>query len=865
VQLLDRSLEKGAIEEFLQTDMSSPLRVLWVEGDEGVGKTDLLRYALASAGDVAFHFEDGTGYHKCRRGEEDQNFAMLTPIVGALSLRHSGAFSRSTSRSTRRLPVPPLAQILLHLTSSLPYIKEAKALYDPEVQDERSARMWFLGLARDSHASSSLSTFLVETLLSEKPDRRVLFAIDDVAWLDVMSIRVLVAAARRLIKEGFEFLIVMTSSLRPLQAERGNQEQVRAALRDYPDLTVKDLQVENLGLQDTTRVLYEAGKHLTPEEERYVFDVTKGNFSELARILRHRDNQIRLMYEKWRAGEQRHPNIGERPVTKQAIRRLVAQHVVLEPVFAVLVILENFLTVSQILIAVKALSQDRVDPLLMTEEFIEQLSPAISVGALQMVGKHLIADSAALDAARSFLLDDGTYETYARLLVTALSQGMLGNTMGSQPALARAITIQTELSPTDSLALFARFTPNIPSASLPDREVLLGAARAFIIAGSMTALPENWNLGARLLQQLTRRSCYEAGVSLGRCLYTNRTECDAAVWFRMLSDLLTCMREAGQLEGVPSWSVVGEQLVAAAPNDFERCHAAILFCSALEHLGEYEAIRNAFERVRSFLDQHPDDVRTPSLAIDYRRNLGLAYFHGDVADEYRQALNELARTGHSIDELSQLAFEASLHNHIGLGHYHTGRVPESKRAFQKCLTILERLGVRTETPLNNLGAASLFEGNLEAAYGYLERARDVPIKPHYQTLSIDINLSVCLARLGKVDHARRLIEPIALRQRPIPDPAVLSHARVNYAFLLLSCGEYTSAAEYYALSNKHRFRFLREERARIRERLTKYCAARAGIIAGEDLGDMSFVDFREDGTLPVRRPYQLDLNSLYIV
>lgn len=865
MKLLDRAYERATIEEVIGSADHGTIRVFQIDGPFGVGKSDLLRFAagLAASHNIAFRFEDDIPIHKCRQGDHERDFSLLTPMIGALSLRHPKAFARTTAESIRSLPIQPLSQMALHVAENVPYLKGAAKAYEVETSEFARSKTRLLSLARDSHIVQALSEFIANTLAEEAPAKRVVFALDDIEWADLFSFRTMLSAARRLARQSFDVLIVCTSC--SSGDDRQNLNEIESVIHDFSEASIQRASIDNLSREQTREVVAEFGRCLDSELVDYVYALTSGNFAELVHLLRQRDDKLRLLYENWRAENAKPSDISRQELWHRHLTSLLSASPQLRHILSVLVAMNNVVLVEELRYLYPIIADIAGGRPLSRAELEVMVSPARTSGDIQLVGDYVIAAKRTLDSARVQFLRDGSFTANARRIAAAYRGGRLGTIVDWPDGVSKSVAILAGVDPGLALETFTAALPRLREIKLAPTPLLLGAASAFgsVIAGDVDG--STIELGAELVCLLCEQSTFDAGAEVGQHVYVRRQWLEPQALHRFLLAFLTCLREAGQLSDDSTEvgrDIVNELLeIAEVPE--HKAAILVLATTVYEHLTDYDSIRAAYDTLDQVIPEITDEPARRRCEIAYARNLGLNRFHGDIIVEYEAAMKLVASsTGTSFEVASDIA---SLLNHIGLGHYHSGRVRDAMEFFRRCMTELDHIGRRFETPLNNLGASLFVLGREDEALEYFDRARDIAIKPRYQALSIDINFSLCLFKLGHEDMAISTLRAIADGDRPAPDPAIVSHAQANLAYCLMRQESYAAAADYYSRSNSHRFRFLTQERAAVRQLMARYCAARAGILSGEDLGDMSFMDLDETSSDPSRRAYQLDLNSLYIV
>lgn len=867
MKLLDRDAERVEIDAFLEDHAPSRVRLLQLDGKSGVGKTDLLRYVLHHASERVFLFEDDVPYHKCRPGDQDQNFAMLSSMIGALAIRRPDEFASATNDKVRKLSVPPFSQIVLNVVSSLPYVQGASSAYKADLDEIAASRTQILRLARNSHVTRALTDFCVASIKEEHHQKSIIFAIDDIDWIDNDSSQVLFSICRRLSKDGYDIGIVATSDSFDTNSPTKNLVEFEKTVRDFPEVRTTFIPVDLLSRDDVTKVLSQLGQDASDDMVGFLFDTTKGNFSDLMRLLRQRDSRIQLLYQNWRNARPEAPSAPALEIWIDRLRELFVDQAELRTAFAIFVTLENTVTWKEFRLLISSPQQtSNASIVLRTDAEIQNLlAPLMDEGDVQVIGEYLVADARLMQAAKTLLLEEGVLNQYAVRFASAFQQEGIQDSLDPTMATERAARLLLESNPKAALEELRKIIPEVRSRAVATPSALKVAAEAFL------QLPQSSNesvvaalpFACVLLSQLNKVGEFFVANQLAAELWNHRESLTDEEREELGIDFLQASREAGALEkpGQPSGKEIAAQAEGYARSADAKVRVLMTAASVFEHLNDNAAIQDAFDSADAVVAGEREASIRSKLEREIIRNSGLRKFHGDILDEYERALADVP----SIDDADTIADRASHLNHIGLANYHTGRIDDAITVFVEAAKQLEKIGIRQETPLNNLASSMLFQDRLQDALRTFEQARDIPVKPAYQTLSIDNNYAVCLYKLGNVDLAITMLEQIANGQRPAPDPSIPSHANANLGYIFLMQGDYLEAAARYTKSNEHEFRFLMAENSRLRTMMAKYCAAKAGIIQSEDLGDYSFIDLSESQSLPVRRPYQLDLNSLYVL
>lgn len=213
--LLDRDEERGRIDRLIDDALAGTSGTLLLRGEAGIGKSELLRYAVERA-----------------RGME---------VLQARGIE-----------SEIELPFSVLAQLLRPILSLLPRIPEPQA----------AALAGALALAPEASGDRfAVSAATLSLLAAAAEERPVLAVVDDAHWLDGSSRDALLFAARRLGAEGIAVLIA-----------------ARESVDGFPPGAVPEILLGGMpGTEGAALVAINAGPGLTPEVADRLVMATAGN------------------------------------------------------------------------------------------------------------------------------------------------------------------------------------------------------------------------------------------------------------------------------------------------------------------------------------------------------------------------------------------------------------------------------------------------------------------------------------------------------------------------------------------------------------------------------------------------------------
>ena len=138
-------------------------------------------------------------------------------------------------------------------------------------------------------------------------------------------------------------------------------------------------------------------------------------------------------------------------------------------------------------------------------------------------------------------------------------------------------------------------------------------------------------------------------------------------------------------------------------------------------------------------------------------------------------------------QLSLPVERAAALNNLGVALLAAGRVDESKRAFEECARVRERLDDERGlvVVLNNLALAHARSGDAGSSAGVLNRARVIAARnglTRHAMLS-SLHLGLALVQSGELRDARHLFRKLMTTSRKAGDRQAYGHALLNYASL----------------------------------------------------------------------------------
>jgi tetratricopeptide (TPR) repeat protein len=267
----------------------------------------------------------------------------------------------------------------------------------------------------------------------------------------------------------------------------------------------------------------------------------------------------------------------------------------------------------------------------------------------------------------------------------------------------------------------------------------------------------------------------------------------------------------------------------------------------------------------ALIDDVEDYYERCVLYAKYYRNMGLVKDHKDLIEDYLTGLSYIRKIRVAKD-YDAIITRGTLNNNLGLAYLHSGHLEEAISAFESSHSTLHDLNYDEYTPLTNLSACFAMQNDYSKAYEYLLLAKSFPGKSKYREICIDVNLSLVYWKLNKKEEALELIKPIlgiGGKSREIFDSEIQIRTYLNYGYFMMKEGKYAEAAAAFKKSMDFNFRISPDIQIKKRTLLMMYSLSKAGLLIGQDLGDISCVDLDETGGIPASRPYDYHTLAFY--
>lgn len=850
--IFDRKEEKTLVHKYLDNSPSGS-RFFLIHGESGCGKTTLLRYVVESYSDNVISFAEETKIYRCRPDSNQFDYELLSSIIQKASLEHPENFAEAFQLCGKIPTVPALWKFIYGSTRSVPLIKHITATADSAaaqaVKVENSLRV----LATPQYVQDIVSELLDNYFIKKSEDKDyIIFAIDDIPWIDNYSLKVLLTCIKRLTEKG---ICVYTFTTIQNNSENNNETKyITDLIEDYIFGQTEMLLLKNLSESEIAEVFEEANKSLPIDAYRYLHKATSGNFEELSKILRKSKRAIKALYNNSRSINNQVEGHGEenKSLYVDSVEKILFEHPLYPIIYIILYESGNICSVNSLKRLSICVYKEFTGKDISSIKFNSELKKLENKGEICCYENIVVCHFKRLRAATEKIQTMGIYSKLIRATVKTLTKDL--NWIEN---IAFALKLLTKIDPSSSLKLYNEYAEK-------NREITSNKSVCRAIAQAVIKLEDREIISNKdSIELIAITLCYfgifDLTSNIGDRLIRAGLKSEN---FEFQYCVFKAKREFGSFSDPNQCNIFFNSMLSSVSSIKEEVFARTIYCAALEHQYRYDEIKEQYKILKSIRPTNKKSKESLLAQAYIVKNMGLSEFHGNLIEKYIKTYNIIGKSIYK-DDREFIVNRAALINHAGLGYFHTGKIKQASRCFAKSHQLLKKVSLYLETPINNFACAQIMLNKNKSALSLLEKADSMIDKPKYQTYSIKMNKSIALWLLGEEEIATNILKKI-LRDNSVPDPIIHVTANVDLAYIYINMGKFEEASRLLRDALKYNHRFLNDEYTQTQSALQKYALIKAGYLTSQDLGDLSFLDLQENKMNPSFRPYRLDLNSLYV-
>lgn len=844
--IFDRKKQQNEFFDIIDK-LDEKITLIFIKGENGSGRTHFIDWCIQQYYTDFLAFEAKSKKFICLESKQHDAFTLTNSIYRYLLILDDHIQHDMVSTLNDYHTIVPFRRSFLDLLKGVKPAKKLIELFDADLKNYDEILQQIRILLKEVYIQKMFYTPLINFIGQQfKFTQKVLFAIDDIQWLDSDSLNALIQIIFDLHEKGYKVCLLATVE------DGSSKTNIEKLSSLYDCYCPPPIHVRNLGFDDFKIALTDAKKELGIDVQKFYYDKTNGNFEEMDRVVLNKfDSELNDFFLKNNTDDSQ--SFSEQTLYYQELSKDLEQN--------------EFQIFYFLAYKLEGIINGDFEYLYrsLAKKFIPKsqwLDFATVLKKLLIGYEHKLQEKKYL-ITKKILQEKGLYPELNQLLFNELNNDNYLYDEIDQYCIL--FLTANEISRGEIYQIIANNFSENKYASLSN-SAYIKLSDFFINYqhSNIIHMQQKIQIYEFLSKKLFQRNLFE------QCIYliekSNLLDVTSDYAFENYTIYLKARREGGKLKsGVSIDSIYHKALQLSSTDLYKEIIIKTIYCSILEHLYRYDEIVQIYQNMKSKIDRLDPNNKDDFFAYcDYYKNLGLAYFHGDVLPEYESALKKL-------DEMENLysgeqkyeLFRASLLNQKGLAYFYSGKLDNALIEFEACSEITKQLMIYEETPLNSISMIYFLKGNIDKALEYHNQAFSVLFKPKFQEISICINRSLIQWKMGNTQEAKEKLHDLS--NEILPDPTLLAIIHFNLGYFYFEEEQYKKASFHYAKACECEYRFLKDEYQRVQELLYRLCKAKSGELPGESVGDISFFDRQEKGTLPYNRAYQVDVNSMYIV
>ncbi|MEM9384821.1 MAG: hypothetical protein AAGA68_07150 [Pseudomonadota bacterium] len=871
-QLFDRESERTRVNQLVKRGCFSSGAALWIEGESGVGKSQLLEYTVNLLSNV-LEFDGNVKFHKCGEDDTNSEFALVLRLLDSFHRTIPKTLRRSVTREFDALKGTAMLTAIKTLVPEIALVDwTAHVLNDPS-NALGSAHEITTHQIVGRRLQTMLTNVLHKCFVKRFEQAYSVIAIQDVSRLDRSSLNVLVSLATKLRSSDFRLsLVVDTRPKRSARDQNRYNEVERGVKGSFTPFEV--LPVGAISNEVTVQYLEHVNRGDLLGLAEGIHSYTRGNFEDLTQASKLPLAELEREILGSVAEDSRRPYLASASPTPRngtlSIRRLdllVNSEAGAAGAFCLLILYAFDQNVSKPFLEY-LLSQLHTQHAVVSygQQPVEQLLELERTSIVSVIGNRVFAHDRKLESLERIKNDSPLLRslidiTCSSLLQDAAKQGFIRHQSATEA------TLKLKLLAGDSHAFtyLTSSTLDAVEATLQTPRVLTVLSPAFARASSPSKHHQLVSIATKALLRSVELGLFSSARDFGDFLYLRSRLVERDQLFHVLLGYCKALKECETPErrSLPSGITVGQRLMSLPDlTPSETADSYLLYGSILEHAGKFEDLDFVYDELPKLAQAVPSIERRQDLMAQYYRSLGITRFHGEIVDKYALGV-EQARSLVNRYGAKYLRLLGTCLNMAGLGAVYAGQLMMADKYFEQAIDTLSKCSFDNVAPFNNWGVAALLRDDLDRAADLFARAATVQYASNRSHLVISLNTSLLYWKTGREEEACKLAESVVdqLTQHTLAiDAAVHAWAAKTLAYFKMELKDYAEAARLYGISLRTRFRFREEQQREVARTLRDYCLFRSGGISGGHIDDFNKkVDLAESLPNALTRPYALPL------
>ncbi len=866
-KLFDRDNEREQIQEIFDPEQSKQPFIVWIEGIEGSGKTEFMRYIINKTQLSVFEPTDFDSICKCEKINMQNEFSYISGIVFKIMKDYPTEFQEFLqdyfSDQNRITILDAGCLILPQLKLFTPIKKLLESKYNMISNSQAKITDKLTNMQLSDFFSDVIIYYLNNITLN---NMHTVFCIDDAQWIDLSSTKTIHSLLGKTFRNHYDynisFLITIRDKKQLSDDEKRNYISIYRLFEPYYE-KIYTIIMSNFDLLVTQQLIESKKRYFLEKNIQQIYQITKGNPQELIQTLRMPDQEINRILKNNTAVSQ---CLDDNYVSQEMIVCLYKE----SEYFAVVL---NILSVLSCSIPLKFIHSMVNEIYKRNKNSVVTISFSINQAVDELCNRRILKES--LDGytishdSMKFLICDylrstGEYSQY----VYAIADILISETRNTYSKLNSniylALTLLEEVNPNRGYTTFVNLLKTNPD--MLDAEIYEIGARCFCSDTSNLKIQDISNIIVpQLLPTLFNAAKTQIAKRLSEYIYSYRTTFDKEIYVTYLFFYIQTLVEMSILKSDTAdntaTSLFEELMRVKIYDDDILLQIYLLGMSIYEHLLDYNMINSLYQKANNIVEK--SNCLSPLSLAKFYRNKGLVFSHKVLVNDYKNAIKFASQIpsgiqNHIITGTSQ--------NNLGLAYFYAGRIKRALVCFNKSVASLECVGCDTTRIYNNIAICYFMLGNYQSAYESISKALSTQIDGYFINLCMETNYALILDSMGDTEYAIKLLDDLIAEydsnNRRSSDTVPYSAAMLNRAYLHIKEEEYLDAIKLLKKSTSQQYRYEQEAQQKKRQNMINYCLYKENLYIGNS-PDITIIT--GNTTDIYQRPYSLIPFAYYVI
>lgn len=830
---------------------------VWIEGGSGVGKSFLLKHIHNNSNISFFTYDKEDFYFKCEKGASNKKYELISAIIYEIKRTYPVDVEKFIQNFFNNAEHISILDACCNILPQIKLFSGVSKLIEKEYSNIVRMQESIHDQLLECQIIDFFASLIFDFFSNKYKFKNIALCIDDVQWIDLLSLKVILKVIRISRSKGADLKISLFLSLRDKNSLDDKEKEIytdiyKQIIGVFPDL--KAIYLDNFNYPTTSELLQSTCRRFLIENSFIIYQITKGNPLELDRTIRFTDKRIQMLIQKNEA------SLSEHFFTNELISTIYFESRSNTVILSIMSILKKNISLNTLFLFTKRYYEECLNDICLQSEFFESLQLfennniiSYNLNGTMLTFKH----DSIWDRIQSYLIESGDYKSYAENIAYCL----LDDNDDSSNLLL-ALNLLQDVNPLECFNLFKKnYYKNLKSIQ---PEMYETASQAFSSLWMLTTEDYHFAVNS-IIPKLV--SFGQLKDSKRMCNLIYRDFKNNLNYKDQITFLINYIKTQVDLSDLDFNSESAIQLFENLINyEFYNCdiylQALILGMSAYEHTLNHVKINNLFSKAICIVSENEGNISPSTLSIFYR-NKGLCFPHSELMVDYFKALSYARKVK---DITSKYFLYGTSINNVGLSYFYSGQIEKAKKAFFISLKHLEKVGYNTARIYNNIGCCFYILKDYKNAYSYFSISATNQTDGIFMKSCIQTNLALSLYAINKKSESKKILDDLIQKWNDglllNSDTLAYCAALINRGYIAFLEGDYFDSAKNYKKSLIHNYRFQNEEQTIKRKTMMDLSIA----LAMEDNNCSNENMDLDDTTYDFyKKPYSLIPFAFYVV